>query len=165
MAEKHDVAMFIERNGEKVQVGWASAVNENGARTFEKSAGYEDVKLAHVTFSDEEGFSEEPEGNEEPEAPIEVIVDPAPIESQLHPDEPVQDNQVTRVDETAPETADPTDDFPQAGDEGKDSAPLVVEHNEELAAEPVELNAGGSITEVAPEQPEAVTRKNLRENS
>lgn len=35
------------------------------------------------------------------------------------------------------------ENYPQAGDEGKDSAPLQVENNET-----VELNAGGSITDV-----------------
>jgi hypothetical protein len=158
MAEKHTVAMFIQEDGERKQVGWASPAVD-GARTFEFSPGYADKdrrpSLKNVSFEDDElsqkiAAEEEAarlgDGSEGEE--FEIVVEPAETE-----DESSEENQ------TAPETTDTTDDYPQAGDEGKDSAPLTVEPNEELAAEPVEnvgeetveLDNGGEIVDVADE--------------
>jgi hypothetical protein len=165
MAEKHTVAMFIQEDGERKQVGWASPAVD-GARTFEFSPGYADKdrrpSLKNVSFEDDE-LSQKIAAEEEAARlgdgsdgeEFEIIVEPAEEEPTEEVQEVPAEAEPTEENQTAPETTDTTDDYPQAGDEGKDSAPLTVEPNEELAAEPVEnvgetveLDNGGEITDV-----------------
>lgn len=52
MTEKN-VAMFVQKDGERVQVGWASSA-VNGVRTWDFLPGHENVKLRDVSFEDDE---------------------------------------------------------------------------------------------------------------
>ena len=55
MAEKNNVGMFVTgEDGKRTQVGWASAKDESGVRTFEYSPGYEQTRPKNVTFEDDE---------------------------------------------------------------------------------------------------------------
>lgn len=172
MAEKHTVAMFIQEDGERKQVGWASPA-ENGTRTFEFSPGYSGENrpsLKNVSFEDDE------------------LTQLAAAEQEAADNETTVESESTEEysAENVEEDTEPSDSYPQAGDEGKDSPPVQVETNEELAAEPVEnvgeetveLSNGGEITEVAGEEEdeeaaferelaaeqEQLTRRALREN-
>jgi len=147
MAEKHTVAMFIQEDGERKQVGWASPA-ENGTRTFEFSPGYSDrdrrPALKNVSFEDDE-LSQKIAAEQEASGESEVVVEPAP-------EAPAEETNNTEPVETVTEES-----YPQAGDEGKDSAPIEVVPNEELATEPVTEDVveveGGEVTEVAEEAP------------
>lgn len=150
MTDKHNVAMFIQKDGEKVQVGWASA-EENGVRTFEFSPGYEGENrpaLRNVSFEDDEHTQE------------------VAAEQETTIDE-YEEYSVENVEEDT----EPYDSYPQSDDEGLDSPPIQVVPNEELAAEPVEnvgeepveLGNGGEITEVADEDEEAAFERELAE--
>lgn len=55
MAEKHTVAMFIQGDdGNRIQVGWASPKDADGVRTFEYSPGFEGTRARDVSFEDDE---------------------------------------------------------------------------------------------------------------
>lgn len=84
MAGNHDVAMFVQNEaGERVQVGWASAKDESGVRTFEYSSGFETTRPRDVSFEDDElsmqvaeqqHEAREGDGSDGPE--FEVVVNP-----------------------------------------------------------------------------------------
>lgn len=80
MAEKHSVAMFIQKDGERVQVGWASPKNAEGVRTFERLAGYEGVSLKDVSFEDDEVANQE--ALEAEQAADEENQDSAPVQTE-----------------------------------------------------------------------------------
>ena len=80
MAEKHNVAMFIQKDGERVQVGWASPKNAEGVRTFERLAGYEGVSLKDVSFEDDEVANQE--ALEAEQAADEENQDSAPVQTE-----------------------------------------------------------------------------------
>lgn len=144
MADKHNVAMFIQKDGEKVQVGWASPAAD-GVRTFEFSPGYSDKDnrpaLKNVSFEDDE-HTQEVAAEQEASNQEDVVV-PA--------------------EEETPAPAE--ESYPQEGDEGKDSAPIVVEPNEVVETEstdtqPTEIQ-GGTVTEVTEvEAPKAAPQQN-----
>lgn len=140
MAEKHNVAMFIQdENGERVQVGWASAKDESGVRTFEYSPGFENTRPRDVSFEDDELTQKIAE--EQHDARVGSGLDGAAFEVEV--------SGVTS--EETPEDAEPVEDAPDA----------------ELASEPtdasVELNSGGEIVETADEDEEAEFARLLAE--
>ena len=157
MSEKHTVAMFVQgEDGRRVQVGWASPKNNEGVRTFEYSPGYEDTRPKDVSFEDDElsqqvaeeqheartGDGSDGEGFEpivENKAEFEVVTnDEAPL-----PAEPITE----APDEEL--AADPIDEQPDSEQADEETDATVTEDDE-----PVELDNGGQILEVADEEPE-----------
>lgn len=147
------VAMFIQKNGERVQVGWASPKNDSGVRTLEYLPEFSEIRPRNVSFSDDELSQEIAAEQENDSENFEITVEPEADD---------WDNRDT------PEQF--SESYPQTGDEGKDSPPLQLETNEELDAEPienvgetVELDAGGEITDISNEDEEAEFARQLAE--
>ena len=134
---KYPVAMFKQVNGERVQIGWASPVDpETNSRTFEKIAPYQNEPLSDVSFEDDELSQKAAAKGEGHEAELDVVHNTVIEPTQEELDAIANSNESD-------------DNYPQAGDEGKDSAPLQVDNNET-----VEINAGGAITDVAGDEDE-----------
>lgn len=160
--QKNDktVAMFVQQNGERVQVGWASPKNESGVRTFDYLAGFENTRPRDVSFEDDE-LSQQVAAEQEDNP------DDEQFQVKVEPEADDWDNQ----DAPEPATEDDVDDnYPQAGDEGKDSPPIQIESNDTLDAAPVEnvgetveLDNGGEITDISDEDEEAEFQRQLAE--
>lgn len=146
MAEDKPVAMFINRDGEKVQVGWASHVI-NGGRSFDLLNGFQDVKLKDVTFSDEEA-------DENLFTPPPVVEEPLPQELADAISEPTPVEQAPDASQDAPRV-DAAPDEEQAAE--------PVEAIGELDDDTVELSSGGEIVDIADEDEEAEFQRLLEE--
>lgn len=135
---KHSVAMFVQKDGERVQVGWASPKDESGIRTFEYSPGFENIKPRDVSFEDDERSQ--------------IVAE----ETEDAREEGVAEEPVVEHDDSY------SDNYPQAGDEGKDSQPLQVETNE-VVDETVELSNGGTITDLPDEETQLLSEDEIEE--
>lgn len=91
MAEKHNVAMFAVKDGQRIQVGWASPAHE-GSRTFEFSPGFDraNTPIEDISFSDDEDAAREAstENAEVPESRSDEAT-PSPLEGDEGKDSPV----------------------------------------------------------------------------
>ena len=102
MTDSKNVAMFKQINGEKVQIGWASPVDEvTGGRTLERIPAYEREVLTDISFEDDEQ-SQETAAEHEGHASEEVVVEHNfVIEPEVSDDEDAE--------ETEPLPAEPED--------------------------------------------------------
>lgn len=166
MAEKHTVAMFIQgEDNRRVQVGWASPADADGVRTFEYSPGFEGTSPRDVSFDDDEhtqevaqeqALSRRGDGTDGDAFAVEVDPSTAPTDSE----------ELSGDSGPAPVRVQPavTDVAVDAVDSEKSAGRVEDAPDETEAAQPVdagvepeetvEINTGGSITEVADEETE-----------
>lgn len=148
-----NVPVFIETDGQTVQVGWASEVQENGGRAIEKFSAFKKVVLVNPIFGDGEG---------EIEAPIESHVDPE--EDGLTQTQ--TDNETQTADGRLYENVRQSGSFPTETHDG-DNNPIEPAEETPQNAAPVEADPDGdtAVGKAAPaplrgDRPDPFTRTN-----